>query len=123
MTEQEIVIYLEDSGFPRHVVEAGSEGLVQRWIEFVGEVGRGYPYGLVEYRHDLDLRGAISLLGLENDAVREADEQFEAMLDHREIRVWESGGTDPWWDFGYPRNAKGYLLRRLTEAGLIDEAE
>lgn len=122
MTEEEIIVYLEDSGFPAHIIEAGSEGLVQRWIEFVGEVERGYPYGLVEYRHDLDLRGAIALLGLE-DRVAEADERFVELLEHRDVRVWESGGEDPWWDFGYPRNAKGYLLKRMREAGLIEEAQ
>jgi hypothetical protein len=51
----------------------------------------------------------------------EADERFAGMLDHREVRVWESGGENPWWDFGYPRNARGYLLRRMREAGLIEE--
>jgi hypothetical protein len=122
VTEEEIIVYLEDSGFPAHIIEAGSEGLVQRWIEFVGEVERGYPYGLVEYRHDLDLRGAIALLGLE-DRVAEADERFVELLEHRDVRVWESGGEDPWWDFGYPRNAKGYLLKRMREAGLIEEAQ
>jgi len=114
VTEDEIISYLEDSGFPAHIVAAGSAGLVDRWQEFVGEVERGYSYGLNEYRHDLDIRGAIELLGLA-DRVIEADERFAALLDHREIRVWESGGEAPWWDFGYPRNAGGYLLRGLRE--------
>jgi hypothetical protein len=122
VTEQEVAIYLEDNGFPPHIVEAGSRGLVERWQEFVGEVERGYPYGLTEYRHDLDLRGAIAQLQLDEQVV-DADGRFEALLEHREVRVWESGGQDPWWDFGYPRNARGYLLRRLKEAGLIVEDE
>lgn len=122
MTEEEIVVYLEDSGFPKHVVAAGSAGLVRRWVEFTGEVERGYAFGLVEYRHDLDLRGAIAQLELDGQ-VAEADERFEAMLEHRDVRVWESGGESPWWDFGYPRNARGYLLRGLREAGLLEEAE
>ncbi|MFN0103539.1 MAG: hypothetical protein ACKV2U_15785 [Bryobacteraceae bacterium] len=122
MTEEEIIVYLEDSGFPPHIVSAGSEGLIERWHEFVGEVERGYPYGLAEYRHDLDLRGAIALLQLE-ERVTAADERFAALLENRDVRVWESGGEDPWWDFGYPRNARGYLLKRLREAGLIEEAE
>lgn len=122
MTEEEIVIYLEDSGFPPHIVKAGSEGLVRRWTDFVGEVEQGYPYGLSEYRHDLDLRGAIALLGLE-DRVADADERFAGMLTHREARVWESGGEEPWWDFGYPRNAGRMLLRGLRQAGLLGEEE
>jgi hypothetical protein len=119
VTEQEVAIYLEDNGFPPHIVEAGSEGLVERWREFVGEVERGYPYGLTEYRHDLDLRGAIAQLQME-ERVAEADGRFLELLEHREVRVWESGGNNPWWDFGYPKNARGYLLRRLREAGLIE---
>lgn len=122
MSEEEIIAYLEDSGFPRHIVAAGSEGLVRRWVEFVGEVEAGYRYGLKEYRHDLDLRGAIALMGLE-DRVSEADERFTAMLINREARVWESGGEAPWWDFGYPRNAQGYLLRGLRAEGLTGEGE
>lgn len=122
MTEEEIVSYLEDSGFPAHIVAAGSEGLVSRWKEFVGEVERGYSYGLYEYRHDLDIRGAIDILGLA-DRVQEADERFAAMLEGRDHRIWESAGEEPWWDFGYPRNAGSRLLRDLRAAGAAGEAE
>ena len=120
MTEEEIVGYLEDNGFPAHIVTAGSDGLVRRWQEFVTEVEQGYRYGLQEYRHDLDIRGAIALFQLE-DRVGESDERFAALLTNRSARVWESGGAEPWWDFGYPRNARGYLLWGLQEAGLLEE--
>lgn len=120
MTEEEICVYLEDNGFPAHIVAGGSAGLLKRWTEFVTEVEQGYPYGLAEYRHDLDLRGAIALLELDN-RVAEQDARFEAMLEHRQVRVWESGGEAPWWDFGYPRNSRGTLLRGLRGAGLLDE--
>lgn len=120
MSEEEIVAFLEDSGYPAHIVTAGSEGLVSRWTEFVREVERGYPYRLTDYRYDLDLRGAIAVLGLE-DRVREADECFADLLIQRHMRVWESAGEDRWWDYGYPRNASGALLRDLRAAGLIEE--
>ncbi|HEU0124579.1 MAG TPA: hypothetical protein VFQ91_28870 [Bryobacteraceae bacterium] len=120
MTEEEIGIYLEDNGFPAHIVRAGSAGLVSRWQEFVAEVERGYSYGLSEYRHDLDIRGAIAVLELE-DRVTDADARFEGLLVRREIRVWESGGGQPWWDFGFPRNTGGRLLRDLRAAGVPDE--
>ncbi|MBI2685120.1 MAG: hypothetical protein HYX27_02300 [Acidobacteria bacterium] len=120
MTEEDIVVYLEDNGFPAHIVTAGSDGLIRRWQEFVDEVERGYSYGLNEYRHDLDIRAAIALFQLE-DRVSEADERFAAMLTNRQARVWESGGEEPWWDFGYPRNARGYLARGLREARLLEE--
>jgi len=122
VTEEEIIIYLEDSGFPPHIVEAGNEGLIERWVEFIGEVERGYPYGLVEYRHDLDLRGAIAQLQLDA-RVADADARLEALLEQRDVRVWESGGENPWWDFGYPRNVRGHFLNRLREAGLLEAVE
>ena len=122
MSEEEIIGHLEDNGFPPHIIMAGSAGLITRWLAFVTEVEQGYPYGLAEYRHDLDIRAAIALFNLA-DSVIEADERFAGMLDHREVRVWESGGEEPWWDFGYPRNARGYLLRGLREAELLAEAE
>ena len=122
MTEEEIIVFLEDNGFPPHIITAGSAGLVRRWLAFVDEVEKGYPYGLAEYRHDLDIRAAIALFSL-GDQVMEADERLAAVLDHRDVRVWESGGEEPWWDFGYPRNARGYLLRGLREAGLLEDAE
>lgn len=122
MTAEEISIFLEDNGFPAHIVAAGAEGLLRRWTEFVGEVEAGYPYGLNEYRHDLDIRGALAMLNMDAEADA-ADERLVAMLTHRDVRVWESGGSDPWWDFGYPRNARGYLLRGLRQAGLLHEED
>lgn len=122
MTEEEIIAYLEDSGFPPHIVAAGSQGLLRRWNEFVAEVEAGYRYGLQEYRHDLDLRGAIALLELDSQ-VAAADERFSALLTNTDVRVWESGGDAHWWDFGYPRNAQGYLLRGLRAEGLTGEGD
>jgi hypothetical protein len=117
VTEEEIRQYLEDNGYPPHVVEGGKEYLLRRYREFVDEVERGYEYGLHEYRHDLDLRGAISVLGLD-DEVADADERLAAMLIHTETRLWESMAGEPFWDFGYPHNARGRLLRDLRSQGL-----
>lgn len=119
MTDDEIRRYLEENGYPRHVVAGGREGLIRRWREFVDEVQQGYRFGLEDYRNDLDVRGIIALLGLD-DEVRDADELFAAMLTAHDKRVWESAPGDPFWDFGYPRNASAQLLRDLTSAGLSD---
>ena len=35
MTDDEITGYLEDNGYPPHIVRAGRAGLVKRWQEFV----------------------------------------------------------------------------------------
>ena len=120
MTDEEIVAYLEDNGYPVHIVRAGREGLIARWREFVKEVEQGYTYGLEEYRHDLDLRGAIAVAGLDGELeVTEADERFRTLL-IGEDRVWESFSGEAFWDFGYPRNAGGRLLRDLRTAGFVD---
>lgn len=118
MTDQEMAAYLRDNGYPEHVVRAGRAGLIERWRKFVEEVERGYKFGLEDYRNDLDLRGIIAMLGLE-DEVWELDQRFEAMLTDREKRVWESSASDPFWDFGYPKNASHRLMEDLNNEGLI----
>lgn len=122
MTEQEIAAFLEDSGFPPHVVQAGAPGLLARWREFVAEAEGGYPYRLNDYRHDLDLRGAIATLGLDAE-IGEADARFADLLVHPEIRVWESAAENPWWDFGIPRNPGPQLARDLRSAGLFHNTD
>ena len=120
MTPEDVQSYLDDNGYPAHVVEAGAPGLLTRWNAFVAEVEAGYPYRLNDYRHDLDLRGVIQLAGLEAE-VADADQRFHVILPARQIRVWESSATEPWWDFGYPRNLRGELYKDLKRAGLLEE--
>ena len=120
MDEATIQQYLEDNGYPAHVVEAGAAGLIRRFRDFVTEVEAGYSYGLHDYRNDLDIRGLIALFGLDHD-VADEDERLNAMLVDRERRVWESGAGEGYWDFGYPRNAGRWLMRDLRAAGLGGE--
>jgi len=109
--------YLRDNGYPEHVVRAGRAGLIERWRKFVEEVERGYRFGLEDYRNDLDLRGILTMLGLDEE-VRELDQRLEAMLIPCEKRVWETSAKNPFWDFGYPKNAKGELLEDLRNEGI-----
>jgi hypothetical protein len=118
MTDQQMAAYLRENGYPEHIVQAGRAGLIERWRKFVEEVERGYKLGLEDYRNDLDLRGIIAMLGLD-DEVRELDQRFQAVLTDRDTRVWESSATNPFWDFGYPRNAKSRLLEDLKNEGLV----
>ena len=108
--------YLEENGYPAHVVQAGADGLVGRFREFVAEVEAGYGFSLHDYRNDLDIRGLLALFEL-NDQVADEDRRLNAMLIDREFRVWESGAGDGYWDFGYPRNAGPWLVRELRAAG------
>jgi hypothetical protein len=120
MTDDELAAYLDDNGYPEHIVAGGRSGLVRRWCEFVSEVEQGYQYRLHDYRHDLDIRGVLALTGLDEDpAVQSADERLRQVLTPTEQRVWESTPGEPFWDFGYPQNASGRLRRDLEAAGLL----
>jgi hypothetical protein len=117
MTDAEMTTYLRENGYPDHIVRAGRAGLIQGWRKFVAEVERGYKFGLEDYRNDLDLRGIIAMLGLDSE-VADLDRRFQALLIHRDKRVWESSAADPFWDFGYPSNAGPELLEDITNEGL-----
>jgi hypothetical protein len=119
LTDEQIADYLRDNGSPPHIVRAGRAGLAERWLKFVDEVERGYQLGLEDYRNDLDLRGIIQNLGLSSDEnIREADERLAKMLIPAQKRLWESCDGDPFWDYGYPKNARGELLTDLRHEGL-----
>ena len=118
MTEEELQSYLDDNGYPPHVVEGGKAGLIRRYREFVSEVERGYDYSLQSYRNDLDGRALIHMADADDDVAIE-DQRLTDALQHTEVRVWESSAGDPFWDFGYPSNIRGMLLRNLASAGLI----
>jgi len=118
MTDEQITEYLRTNGYPEHLVRAGRAGLIDRWVRFVEEVEQGYKLGLEDYRNDLDLRGIIALLDLD-EAVQQTDRRFESLLTNRTTRVWESNADDPFWDFGYPANASGQLLEDLKNEGFV----
>jgi len=117
MTDEEMTAYLRDNGYPEHIVRAGRVGLIERWGKFVAEVERGYRFGLEDYRNDLDLRGIIAMLGLDAE-VSDLDRRFQALLTHRDKRVWESSASDPFWDFGYPSSTGTRFLEDIENEGL-----
>ncbi len=116
MTVQE---YLKENGYPEHVVREGREGLVRQYREFVKQVERGYPLGLEDYRNDLDARAILKLAEAEDDEVQGLDTRLKKVLTGCEKRVWESAPGDPFWDFGYPRNAGPDLLDDLKSENLL----
>lgn len=117
MTDSEMAAYLRDNGYPEHIALAGRAGLIQRWRKFIEEVERGYKFGLEDYRNDLDLRGIIAMVGLDED-VRQLDERFKTLLIDTDTRVWESSAANPFWDFGYPKNAGAKLIEDIKKEGL-----
>ncbi len=126
VTDEQVKNYLINNGYPPHLVREGRAGLVRRWREFVEQAERGYGLGLEDYRNDLDLRAILRLAGAENDEVAQLDRRFQALLTATNRRVWESARSDqpgePFWDFGWPRNAGPELLKGLREEGLLESA-
>ena len=118
MTDEEMAAYLRDNGYPEHIVRAGRAGLIDRYRKFVAEVERGYRFGLEDYRNDLDLRGIVSMLGLDAE-VRDLDARLEAMLTNRDRRIWESSAQNPFWDFGYPNSTGTQFLQDIKKEELI----
>jgi hypothetical protein len=119
MTDAETRAYLEQNGYPKHVVEGGREGLVNRYRKFVQEVERGYDMSLFDYRNDLDGRAILHLIGADSE-VEDLDARLEPLLIARDKRIWESASGEPFWDFGYPANARGELLQDLKSEGFMD---
>jgi len=120
MTDPEIQRYLADNGYPEHIVREGRAGLVRRWKTFVEQVERGYSFGMESYRNDLDVRAILMLADAEDDEVRALDERFKKLLIGTDKRVWESAGGEPFWDFGYPKNAGHDMVADLKREGLLD---
>jgi hypothetical protein len=119
MTDAEIQDYLRENRYPEHIVRGGRAGLLKRWREFVEQAERGYRLGIESYRNDLDIRGIIALAKVEDDAVRAIDGRLKRLLTDTHVRVWESAPGDPFWDFGYPKNAGSDLLDDLRGENLL----
>ncbi len=119
MTDTELEHYLRENGYPEHICRAGRAGLVSLWKRFVEEVEKGYRLGLEAYRNDLDVRALIEQEGLDSQ-VKEHDKRLEELLTDKDVRVWESSPGNPFWDFGYPKNARGELIEDLRDEGLLE---
>ncbi len=124
MTDSEVRDYLQENGYPEHLIKEGRVGLIRRWREFVERVERGYNLGLEDYRNDLDIRGILRLAGAEDKDVLALDDRLRAQLIPARRRIWESApvtsGNAPFWDFGYPRNAGEELLEGLRAENLLE---
>lgn len=110
--------YLRENGFPEHVVREGRLGLIRKWKEFVEEVEKGYKLGIEDYRNDLDVRAILAQAGAEDHEIHALDERFKKFLIAHDKRVWESAPGDPFWDFGYPKNAGHDLMEDLRSEDL-----
>jgi hypothetical protein len=119
MTEAQVQDYLRENGYPEHLVREGRAGLVHRWREFVEHVEQGYPLGIEDYRNDLDVRGIIALAKADDAEVYLLDERLRKLLTDTNVRVWESGPANAFWDFGYPRNAGPDLIEDLRNEKLL----
>lgn len=106
---------LRERGAAAHVVRGGAEGLIAAWRRFVMQVEEGYPFGLEDYRNDLDIRTLISAAGL-SGVVAEDDAKLRGLLTRTDVAVWSSDAPEAFWVRGYPANASGELLADLKSA-------
>lgn len=117
MTHEQIKEYLKSKGWPARVCEAGGEGLVQRWKEFVTKVETdGYTRNWLidDYWIFLETRELIHEIGFD-ERVAEADARFQALLTATNIkhRHQERNTDYDFWNFGYPRNAIGCFYEQI----------
>ena len=117
MTDIEIQEFLKENGYPEHIWKGGRSGLQARWEKFVSEVEKGYSLTLDDYRNDLDIRGIIGVLGVQED-VAAADRRLRRLLLFSENAIWDGENPEAFWLFGYPKNAQGELLADLKAEGL-----
>ncbi len=124
--------FLRERGCPDDVIEAGLDGLVQAWERVVGEVERGYEWGLDDYLNDLDGRQLAEdtllvaapedrMVGLRR--LRLADDRMKAVVRPIERCLWGDGVADGeewtpeknWWYFNVPRRLEGELKEDLED--------
>ena len=119
MNDAQVQEYLRDNDYPEHILKGGRTGLVGRWREFIEQVEHGYSLGIEDYRNDLDVRGILALAEAEDADVHALDARLQKLLTATDVRVWESGPGEAFWDFGYPRNAGADLLADLRREKLL----
>ena len=120
MTDDPVREYLEEQGCPEHVVEAGLDGLLEKWEYAVEDVEQGYPLGFDDYLDDMDGRELIKgALAVAAPAARQpalvplraADARMKAAVLPAGCCLWgedtarEKGWTakENWWYFSIPR--------------------
>ena len=120
MTDDELTAYLDDNGYPEHIVAGGGPGLIRRWWSSFRKWSRDTSTGCM-ITGTISIFAAIALSGLDEDpAVQSADERLRQVLTPARERVWESTPGEAFWDFGYPQNARG-TAKGFGSSGLVAE--
>jgi hypothetical protein len=52
--------YCLQKGYARHVVEGGLDYLITKWEKIVARMVSGYPFGIDDFRNDMDLRRILA---------------------------------------------------------------
>ena len=124
--------FLEGRGAPEHIVEAGLDGLLERWESAVDDVEETYPLGLDDYLDDMDVRELIE--GAMAVAPPETLRKAQRRLDKADARMkklvvpagrclWGSDMAEEqdwtpqknWWYFMAPREPGPELKEDLEK--------
>jgi hypothetical protein len=130
MNADPIADYLRRRRAAAHLVNAGLDGLLDRWKRTVDEVSEGYDAGLDDFLNDLDLRELLHELEREvpeawtdaaRDRLRAIDRRYRELVVPRRECLWGGGAArkhgwtarSNWWYFRAPREPGAELARDL----------
>jgi hypothetical protein len=125
-----IEAYLRTRGCPDWVIQAGVEGLVERWEETAASMGAGYPLGRDDYLNDMDVRQLIAdCLPFATDKERKklkmrvvlADTLIKKSLQPVKECLWGRGEAKRhgwtarrnWWYYRLPKRPGPELIAEL----------
>ena len=124
--------FLEARGAPEHIVEAGLDGLIERWESAVEDVEETYPLGLDDYLDDMDVRelieGAMDAAPPEvrrkaHKRLEKADARMQKLLVPAGRCLWGSDMAEEqdwtpqrnWWYFMQPSDPGPELKEDLEK--------
>lgn len=117
MTEEQVKIYLKEKGWPKNVWQGGREKLIQRWKDFVTDIGKNEctrNWLIDDYWISLETRELIHDIGSDEN-VKEEDERFRGILTATNIKHYyrERDSNYDFWNYGYPKNATGFFYEQI----------
>lgn len=131
-TPARVEAYLRKRGSPDWVIQAGLEGLVERWEETASSMEKGYKLGLDDFLNDMDVRQLIAdCLPLAPERERKnmkkrvilADTLIKKSLKPAASCIWGRGeakrrgwtARQNWWYYRLPRRPGPEFIAALEQ--------